>query len=88
MREQEKLHTAREDEERLRKRIAAEVRAEIEDKKKRKGGKLSKMIPLLPSVIGIIEMFCGIPPGSTSTLTSWFSESGFMESVSDFFANL
>ena len=86
-REQQRLQTADEDEKRLRRRIAAEVRAEIEDKKEKKGSKLWKMIPLLPSLVGIIEMFCGIPPGSTSLLTSWFSESGVMESVSDFFAS-
>lgn len=85
-REQKRLQTVDEDEKRLRRRIAAEVRAEIEDKKKKKGKKLWKMIPLLPSLVGIIEMFCGIPPGSTSLLTSWFSESGVVESVSEFFA--
>ena len=87
-REQQRLQTAQEDEERLRKEIAAEVRAEIEGKKKKKGKSFWKMIPLLPSLLGIMEMFVGIPPGSTSILTSWFSESGIMESVSDFFANL
>ena len=87
-REQKRLMTAREDEERLRRDIAAEVRAEIEGKtqKKKKSG-LWSMIPLLPSLLGIIEMFVGIPPGSTSLLTSWLSDSGISESVSDFFSN-
>ena len=87
-REQERLRTAREDEELLRRDIAAEVREEIEMKtKKKKSNRAWKMIPLLPSLVGIIEMFVGIPPGSTSLLTSWFSSSGVVESVSDFFSN-
>ena len=86
-REQQRLQTAQEDEERLRKEIAAEVHAEIEGKKRKKGKSFWGMIPLLPAVVGIIEMFVGIPPGSTSLLTSWFSESGFMDSVSDFFSS-
>ena len=87
-REQARLRTAQADEERLRRDITAEVRAEIEQKtKKKKSSGIWKMIPLLPSLVGIIEMFCGIPPGSTSMLTSWFSDSGISESVSDFFLN-
>ena len=87
-REQQRLQTAHEDEERLRRDIAAEVRQEIENKnKKKKSSGVLKFMPLLPSLMGIIEMFVGIPPGSTSLLTSWFSNSGIGESVSDFFAN-
>ncbi|KAL8708385.1 MAG: hypothetical protein Q9225_007609 [Loekoesia sp. 1 TL-2023] len=86
-REQEMLQTTLEDEDRLRKQIAAEVREEIEGKKKRKGKSLWAMIPILPALVGIIEMFVGIPPGSTTLLASWFSASGIAESVSDFFAN-
>lgn len=85
-REQQRLQTAHEDEERLRKQIAAEVQAEIEGKRRKKGKGFLSAIPLLPSVLGILEMFVGIPPGSTALLTSWFSESGLMESVSDFFS--
>lgn len=87
-REQQRLSTAREDEERLRRDIAAEVRQEIEQKtNQKKSSGAWKMIPLLPSLLGIIEMFVGIPPGSTNLLTSWFSDSGIVESVSDFFSN-
>ncbi|KAG8530514.1 uncharacterized protein KY384_005017 [Bacidia gigantensis] len=86
-REQRRLQVAREDEERLRKQIALEVHTEIEGKKKKKGKGLWAVLPFLPAVMGIIEMFVGIPPGSTALLTSWFSESGIGESVSDFFAN-
>ena len=87
-REQQRLQTAQEDEERLRRNIAAEVREEIEQKKKKKKSKgVWKLIPMLPAVMGIIEMFVGIPSGSTSVVSSWFLDSGFMESVSDFFSN-
>ena len=84
-REQQRLQMAQEDQERLRRDIAAEVRKEIEQKTQKK--KSSGMWRLLPSLMGIIEMFVGIPPGSTSLLTSWFSSSGTGESVSDFFAS-
>lgn len=87
-REQKRLMTAREDEERLRRNIATEVRAEIEEKTKRKKKSgVWKFVPLLPSLLGIIGMFVGIPPGSTSLVTSWFSDSGIGESVSDFFSS-
>ena len=88
IREQQGLQRVHEDEERLRREIAADVRAEMEAKKKKRGGGFWKMIPVLPALVGIIEMFVGIPPGSTSLLTSWFSESGFVETVSDFLGNL
>lgn len=65
-REQRRLQTAHEDEERLRKEIATEVHAEIEGEKHKKGKSVWGMIPLLPAVVGIIEMFIGIPSGSTS----------------------
>lgn len=86
-REQQRLQMAREDEQRLRRPVAAEVHAEIEGKKNKKGKSLWGMIPLLPALVGIIEMFVGIPPGSTSLLTSWFSDSGLVDSVSDFFSS-
>ena len=87
-RENQRLQTAKEDEERLWRDIAAEVREEIERKKRKKKSKgVWKSIPLLPALMGIIEMFVGIPPGSTSVVASWFLGSGFGESVSDFFSN-
>ena len=87
-REQQRLQTAHEDEDRLRRNVAAEVREEIEKKtKQKKSSGAWKFLPLLPTLMGIIEMFVGIPPGSTSLLTSWFSSSGIGDSVSDFFSN-
>lgn len=86
-REQARLVTARQDEDRLRKEIAAEVHAEIEGKKGKKGKGLFAALPFIPAVVGILGMFVGIPPGTTGLLSDWFSESGLMESVSEFFAN-
>lgn len=87
-REQKRVMTVSEDEARLRRNIATEVRATIEAKtKKKKRSGLWKALPLLPSLLGIIGMFVGIPPGSTSLLTSWFSDSGVDEPVSDFFSD-
>jgi len=74
---QKKLQTAQEDEIRLRRDIAAEVRAAIEQekgKKKWNGKKIWKAgIPVLGFSLDIIGIFVGIPPGSFSLLTSWLS---------------
>ena len=87
-REQKRLKTASEDEALLRRNVAAEVRAEIEEKteKKKKSG-VWKALPFLPSLLSIMGMFIGIRPGGTSVLTSWLSDSGITESVSDFFSS-
>lgn len=87
-REQKRLRTAQDDEERLQRDIAAEVREEIHQKtKKKKSGSVWKMIPLLPSLLGVIEMFVGISSHSNGLLDSWFSESDLGQSVVDFFQN-
>lgn len=86
-REQARLQTVHVDEERLRREIGAEVREEISRKTNKKNGGIWKVMPLLPSLLGIIGMFVGIPPGATELLTSWFSNLDLGESVSDFFAN-
>ncbi|KAL8668800.1 MAG: hypothetical protein Q9168_006581 [Polycauliona sp. 1 TL-2023] len=87
-REQQRLQTAEEDEERLRRDIAAEVREEIQQKTaEKKSSSVWRMWPLLPSLLGVIEMFVGIAPGSTGLLSSWFTESGIGGSVVDFFQN-
>ena len=87
-REQQRLQTAHEDEERLRRDIAAEVREEIEKKtKEKKSSNLWKLVPLLPALVEVVEMFVGLPSGSSSVLTSWFSNSGTGSSVSDFSSN-
>ena len=86
--EQQMLRTVQEDQERLRRDIAAEVRQEIAQKTKKKRSGVQKMLPLLPTLLSIIGMFVGIPPGCTNLLFSWLSDSDMGESVSGFIADL
>ena len=86
--EQQMLRTVQEDQERLRRDIAAEVRQEIAQKTKKKRSGVQKMLPLLPTLLSIVGMFVGIPPGCTNLLTSWLSESDIGESASDFISDL
>ena len=86
--EQQMLRTVQEDQERLRRDIATEVRQEIAQKSKKKRSGVQKMLPMLPALLSIIGMFVGIPPGCTNLLTSWLSESDIGESASDFISGL
>lgn len=86
--EQRMLRTIQEDQERLRRDVAAEVRQEIAQKTKKKRSGVQKMLPLLPTLLSIIGMFIGIPPGCTTMLTSWLSDSDIGESVSGFICDL
>ena len=79
-RHQEWLQKLKEDEDRLRRNVAAEVRAEIEEAKKKSKG-VWKAIPSLPSLLGIIEVLLSLPSESASLVTSWLSSSGIVESV-------
>ena len=76
------------DQERLRRDIATEVRQEIAQKTKKRSSGFRKMLPLLPALLSIIGMFVGIPPGCTNLLTSWLSKSDIGESASDFISDL
>lgn len=86
--EQQMLQTVQEDQERLRRDVAAEVRQAIAQKTKKKRSGVRKMLPLLPTLLSIVGMFVGIPPGCTSVLTTWLSESDIGESVSGFISDL
>lgn len=86
--EQQMLRTVQEDQERLRRDVAAEVRQAIAQKTKKKRSGVRKMLPLLPTLLSIVGMFVGIPPGCTSVLTTWLSESDIGESVSGFISDL
>ena len=86
--EQQMLGRVHEDQERLRRDIAAEVRQEIAQKTKKKRSGVQKMLPLLPTLLSIIGMFVGIPPGCTDLLFSWLSDSDVGESVSGFISDL
>ena len=83
---QELLQTVKEDEDRLRRDIAAEGRAEIEKAKEKKSSGAWKAIPLLPSLLEIIGMFVSFPSESASLVASWFSGSPVVESVSELFS--
>ncbi|MCJ1471208.1 gTPase, IMAP member 8 [Pseudocyphellaria aurata] len=71
-REHQRLMTAGEDEARLRRNIATEVRAEIaEETKKKKRRGLWKVLPFVAFALDVMGTFVGIPPGSMSVVTSW-----------------
>ena len=86
-RHQEWLQTVKEDEDRLRRDIATEVRAEIEKAKEKKSSGIWKAIPLLPSLLEMIEIFVSLSSESASLVASWFSSSGVAESVTEFFTS-
>ena len=86
MKHQELLQTVKEDEDRLRRDIAAEVRVEIEKAKERKSGRAWKAIPLFPSLLKIIGLFVSFPPESVSLVASCFSGSAVVKSVSELFS--
>ena len=72
-REQQRLQTAQEDEERLRRDIAAEVREEIQQKTtEKKSSSVWKMIPLLPSIL----------------ITAWATMKAFMARMSGWIRSL
>jgi hypothetical protein len=85
-REQEKLEQARAQQVSLRADVGNQVRQEIRQET-RKRSSLGMFLPLLPTVLNLLGMFVGIPPGSFDILTSWFSNTGFGESFTDFFSS-
>ena len=91
--EKARLQKATEDQKTLRRDVAAEVRDQINTKKEKKENKkksgLEKALPFLPSVLGFLGMFVGLPTGSAGggLLTSWLSDSGIGDSVTEFFSN-
>ena len=86
--EQQMLRTVQEDQERLRRDVAAEVRQTIAQKTKKKRSGVEKMLPLLPTLLSVVGMFVGIPPGSTNVLTTWLPDSDIGESMSGFISDL
>ena len=86
--EQQMLRTVQEDQERLRRDVAAEVRQTIAQKTKKKRGGVEKMLPLLPTLLSVVGMFVGIPPGCTNVLTTWLPDSDIGESMSGFISDL
>ena len=88
--EKARLQKATEDQKTLGRDVAAEVREQINDKreKKKKSG-LGNVLPFLPSVLGFLGMFVGLPTGSGGggLLSTWLSDSGIGETVTEFFSN-
>lgn len=67
-----RLRQVQNDQVSLQRPVGIEVRQEI--KKKRSG--LSNVLPFIPTVIGILGMFVGIPPGVTDIFSGWFADFG------------
>jgi hypothetical protein len=72
--EKEKVHLqkVREQKNSLRREVAAEVQQQITSKK----STWSCVLPFIPTVISILGMFVGIPPGVTDIFSSWMGASG------------
>lgn len=66
----------------LDRRIADEVRSDIE-REERKGNKLSGL-GYLPMMISIMGSFFGIPSGATNMFFAWFEDTSIGEAVADF----
>lgn len=89
--EKARLQKAIEDQKTLGRDVAAEVREQIDDKKekKKKKSSLGSALPFLPSVLGFLGMFVGLPTGSGGggLLSTWLADSGIGETVTEFFSN-
>lgn len=66
----------------LQRPVGTEVRQEI--RRKRSG--LSKVLPFVPTVVGILGMFVNIPPGVTDIMLGWFADFGANFDLSELFA--
>lgn len=86
-REKKRLYDATTQQVSLQRPVAQEVREEIRRERKKSSG-LGKFVPLLPSVLSLMGLFVGIPPGFFETITSWFADTGMGESFTDFFESL
>lgn len=62
----------REEQQGLQRYVGDEVRDEVRQHTQKKS-RLGKFLPLLPTVIELLGLFVGIPPGSFSVFTSWFA---------------
>lgn len=86
-REKARLQKIEVDQERLRRNVANEVGEKIHRKQKKRPSALKIAASLLPSVLGLLGMFVGIPPGTFNLLASWFSDSDIGDSVAEFFSS-
>lgn len=81
--EQARLRQAQQQQVSLQRPVGHEVREEIEQASRKKGG-LSKVLPFVPFALSMLGQFVGIPPGFFETLTAWFAGVDF-GSFSDLF---
>jgi hypothetical protein len=70
--ESQRLRMAQEQQASLQRPVSAEVRNEINSAKNKRSG-VMKVLPFIPSVLSLLGLFVGVPPGLTELLTSWFS---------------
>ena len=68
--EQARLRKVRDEQVALQRPVNQEVDQQIERKKSR----MSKVLPFLPTAVGILASIVGIPQGFTTLLTSWFQD--------------
>lgn len=85
-REKAKLQQLSSEQVSLQRPIAQEVREDIRQER-RKRSRLTTFLPLLPTVLEMLGMFVGTPPGFFSTITSWFDGTSVGESFTDFFSS-
>lgn len=90
-REVARLRRTAEDEEIMRRRVAAEVREEIQVGQQRNSSSWSGLgktaMHFLPTALSLLGMFVGFPPGVTSLFTNWFADSGIEDTLDNIFSS-
>ena len=76
------------DEDLLQRDVVAETRRRIEEnlQTRQKSG-VWLFVPLLPKMVGVLELFARIPPGTMSVLSNWLSGYGIVRSTTQFLSN-
>ena len=90
-REVARLRRASEDEEIMRRRVAAEVRQEIQVGQQKNSSIWSGLgktaMHFLPTALSILGMFVGFPTGVTGLFTNWFADSGLEDTLDNIFSS-
>jgi hypothetical protein len=84
--EKRKLETLSLQQRQLQRYVGQEVRADMQ-RETQKRSKIWKLLPLLPSVLSLVGMFVGVPPGAIEIFTGWFATTGIGESFADCFSS-
>jgi hypothetical protein len=82
--EEEKLASAKRDQEELGRRIAEEVQERIQEEAKKSKRNRSSVAAMISAAVGVLGLFFNLSPEAKSDLTQWFSDF----SLSDFISNL